>query len=330
MKKLPDSDKLLQIARDTMLREADAIEKASGMIDDNFLEAVRIILEHNGKVVLTGIGKSGHIAQKIAATLSSTGTPSVFLHAADAVHGDMGIYSPGDPTILISKSGSTGELVRLIPLFRHFQSKLIAVVGNLNSPIAQDADVVLNASVESEADPLGVVPTTSTTVALTIGDALASALILARGFTEMDFARFHPAGQLGRNLVLHVEDIMHRENEIAWVVRESSLREVVIEMTEYPLGAACVVDENRNMVGLITDGDVRRALKHHEDIRTLTAQDIMSTRFTTILPSSAVKDAVQIMENRPTQISVLPVMEAGGKRCMGLVRIHDLYQSRVS
>ena len=220
-----------------MEAEAQALVRwGHARLDHNLTQAVELLLRHNGKVVVSGIGKSGHIGQKIAATLASTGTPAVFLHAAEAVHGDLGIYTPGDPSILISKSGSTAELLRFIPVLRQFKSPLIAIVGNLNSPMAKQADVVLDARVEREADPLNLAPTCSTTAALGLGDALAVALMLARRFTDKDFARYHPAGQLGRNLWLKVADVMHQNDAVAWVQSNTPLRQVIVAMSRRPLG----------------------------------------------------------------------------------------------
>jgi len=315
----------LAIAQATLEIEANSILSASNRLDGNLSRAVEIILNHSGKVVVSGIGKSGHIAQKIAATLCSTGTPAVFLHAAEAVHGDLGVYTPGDPTILVSKSGSGEELTRLVPVLRQFHSPLIAIVGNLESYLAHHADVILDARVQREADPLGIVPTASTVVALALGDALAAALMSARKFTEQDFVRFHPAGQLGRNLYLHVIDVMHRLEEVACVKPETSLREVVIAMTRHPLGAACVIDEAYHLIGLITDGDVRRALQKYDDIRPLCARDVMTPNPIRVAPEVTLGRAAEIMENRPSQISVLPVVETESGKCLGLIRLHDIY-----
>lgn len=316
----------LEIAKTVMRAESQAIALAAEKLDGSFSQAVKIIINHPGKVVVSGIGKSGHIGQKIAATLASTGTPAVFLHAAEAVHGDLGIYTPGDPSILISKSGSTAELLRLIPILRQFQSPLIAVLGNPASPLAQRADLVLDAQVEREADTLNLAPTCSTTVALAIGDALAVSLMVARRFSDQDFARFHPAGQLGRNLWLNVADVMHRGNTVAWVGPETPLHQVIIAMTQYPLGAACVVDESFHLLGIITDGDLRRALLNSPDIRPLKACDVMVPHPTTISPQATLKEASQLMEDRPSQISVLPVVDPATRQCLGVIRIHDVYQ----
>ena len=316
----------LRVALESMQQEAEAIRVAATRMNGNLTQAVEIILNHPGKVVVSGIGKSGIIGEKITATLCSTGTPAAFLHSTEAFHGNLGIYTPGDPSILISKSGSTEEVLRLVPMLRQFKSPLIAIVGNLDSPLAQQCDVVLDARVNGEADPLGIVPTTSAVVTLAIGDALASALMSAREFTEMDFARFHPGGQLGRNLILHVQDVMHHGEQVAWAKISTPLRDLVISMTSKPLGAACVVDDAGNLLGIVTDGDVRRALQKYDDIRPLTAGDVMTANPISATPDITLGRAAQIMEDRPSQISVLPVIESASQVCLGLVRLHDIYR----
>lgn len=317
----------LRVAKTVLSAEADAIQHAADLLDGRFFQAVNLLLDHqNGKVIVTGIGKSGHIGQKIVATFCSTGTPAVFLHATEAVHGDLGIYTPGDPTILISKSGTTAELVRLIPVLREFESPLIGILGNINSPLARAVDVLLDASVLREADPLNLAPTSSSTVALALGDALAAVLFQARGFNKSDFAKLHPSGQLGRDLWLNVGDLMHPQDKIACARPETTLRQVVIEMTRFPYGAACILDENRKLVGLITDGDMRRILQTDKDLRSLPAAEIMTMNPITILPTASLKEAVDLMENRTSQISVLPVVDELGV-FQGLIRIHDIYQS---
>ena len=243
----------LAVAQAVLLAEAQAIQTVEDRLNDHFVRAVRLILDQQGKVVVSGIGKSGAIGHKIASTLASTGTPAVFLHAAEAVHGDLGIYTPGDPSLMISKSGATAELLRLIPILKQFKSPLIAIVGNLGSPLARQADVVLDAGVEREADTLNLAPTCSSTVALALGDALAVALMHARNFTQHDFAQYHPAGQLGRNLWLTVGEVMHAGEAVAWVGPDTPLRQVIIAMTDKPLGAACVVDPDYTLLGLITN-----------------------------------------------------------------------------
>lgn len=320
-----NTSSIIETARESMQIEAEAIRVASERLNGDFSRAVELLTTHSGKIVVSGIGKSGHIAQKIAATFSSTGSPAVFLHPADAVHGDLGVYTPGDPTILISKSGATVELLRLLPILREFQSPLIGILGNLNSTLAREMDVILNACVEREADPLDLAPTTSAIVALALGDALAAALMTAHNFKALDFARFHPGGQLGRNLWLHVADVMHRLEKIACIQPSTSLKEIVIAMTQYPLGAACVLDEQQRLVGIITDGDVRRVLEKHDDIRLLTAEQIMISTPVTIAPDASLTVAIDRMEKRTSQISVLPVVDPDA-HCLGLIRIHDIYQ----
>jgi arabinose-5-phosphate isomerase len=316
----------LEVARSVLQAESRAIAAAAERLNQSLTQAVQLLLDHPGKVVVSGVGKSGHIGQKLAATLASTGTPAVFLHAAEAVHGDLGIYTPGDPSILISKSGSTAELLRLVPILRQFRSPLIAIVGHRKSPLARGVDLVLDATVDREADPLDLAPTCSSTVALAIGDALAVSLMHARQFGPQDFARYHPAGQLGRNLWLKVADVMHQGEDVAWVNPDTPLRQVIITMTERPLGAACVVDAGFKLLGLVTDGDLRRALLTHDDIRNLRAAECMTRQPRTIFPDASLREAVRLMEDRPSQISVLPVTDRASGRCLGLVRIHDIYQ----
>jgi arabinose-5-phosphate isomerase len=311
-----------------METEAHAILAACGRLGDNLVEAVGVILAHPGKVIVTGLGKSGHVGRKIAATLQSTGTPSVFLHSAEAAHGDLGLCQAGDPVVMISKSGATAEMLDLVDALRELRSPLIGILGNLASPLAGAMDVVLDASVQREADPQGFTPTASAAVALAVGHALAVALMEARGFSAEHFSRLHSGGQLGRNLRLRVKDVMHSGGEVAWVAPGDSLKQVVMEMSRHPLGAACVVSPDRTLVGLITDGDLRRALERHDDIRTLTASGVMTESPVTVEAEALVHEALRLMEDRPSQISVLPVAEPHYRRCLGLVRLHDLYQRR--
>jgi arabinose-5-phosphate isomerase len=318
----------LEAARKAMQIEADAVTRASRRLDDNLSCAVELILAHPGKLVVTGLGKSGHVARKIVATLCGTGTPAVFLHAAEASHGDLGLYSPGDPTLMISKSGNSFELLQLIPFLRELPSGRIGIVGNASSPLAAEMDVVLDASVEREADPDNLAPTASSTVALTLGHALAVALMRARNFSVEDFERYHPGGHLGRSLRLTVREVMHGRDEVAWAHPEDSLKQVVIAMTHFPHGAACIVDSARHLVGLITDGDVRRALQAHDDIRGLDASAVMTANPATIDPDARLQDALRMMEDRPSQISVLPVVDRAGT-CLGLLRLHDIYRSDI-
>jgi len=320
----------LAAARKAMETEAQAILTASGKLDQNLIRAVELILGHSGKLVVTGLGKSGHIARKIVATLQSTGTPAVFLHPTEAAHGDLGVCQAGDSVLMISKSGATAELLELLPPLREFNARFIGILGNPSSPLSREMEVVLDASVLREADPEGFMPTASSAAALALGDALAIALMQARGFTSQDvLLRFHTAGHLGRILrpLMPVRDVMHRGDEVAWVKPEDSLKHVVIAMSQRPLGAACVVSPAGLLTGLITDGDVRRALQDHDDIRTLRATDVMTPRPSTLSPDTLLHEALAFMEDRPSQISVVPVVDETGM-CMGLLRLHDIYQGR--
>lgn len=324
---MPDSNQnVLETGRDAMCAEAAAIEMAAARLGNSFAVAVDIILSAPSKLVVCGIGKSGHIGAKLAATFSSSGTPSIFLHAAEAIHGDLGVYQPGDPTIVLSKSGSTAEVLRLMPLFRKFKSPVIAIVGNVDSPIAEAADVVIDASVEKEADPLNLMPTSSSTVSLAIGDALASALAKARDFTAEEFATFHPGGQLGRNLLMTVGEVMHPVGRVACALAGETLREVVIRMTKAPFGAACVVSETGVLEGIITDGDIRRILAEDGDILAKAVGSCMTASPISTHPGMVLGKAVRMMEDRPSQISVLPVIDPNTRECVGLLRLHDVYQ----
>ena len=320
-----EDSELIALGKAVLNCEADTIKTATSRVGESFAKAIREILSHKGKLMVSGVGKSGLVGQKIAATLSSTGTPAVFMHACDAVHGDLGVYEPGDPTLLISNSGSTVECLRLIPILKKFNSTIIALIGNLDSPMGRDCDIILDVSSCGEADPLGIVPTNSTTLAMAMGDAMACALMKARGFSKEDFARFHPAGQLGRNLLLNVRDIMSPLSHCAVVNAANTVREVVIAMTRFPLGAACVLDENGVLTGIVTDGDVRRMLQSVVDLDALTCGEMMTKKPICIEPDASLGRAVKLMEERKSKISVLPVVDGGGK-CLGLLRLHDIYQ----
>ena len=309
-----------------MEMEAEAIVCAARRLDSEFSSAVQLIARHTGKVIVTGLGKSGFVAQKLAATLCSTGTSAAFLHPVDAMHGDVGIYAEGDPTILLSKSGTTLELLRLIPVLRGLSSPLIGIIGNRASPLAKEIDVLLDASVRAEADPHNLAPTASTAVATAIGDALALAVMQARELTPEDFAQRHPAGQLGRNLRVTVRQVMHSGDEVATVKPSASFKEVIVAMTRRPMGGACVVGEDGVLEGFITDGDLRRALTTYDDIRELRAEDAMTRAPITIGPDATLGDALERMERRMSQISVLPVVDDAG-RALGLLRLHDVYLS---
>jgi arabinose-5-phosphate isomerase len=321
---------MFNAAKNLLFAEAEAIRFLGENLGESFQRAIDILLASEGKTIVCGMGKSGHVAKKIAATFTSIGHPSVFLHPAEGAHGDLGVYSPGDPTILISKSGTTDEIICLIPTLKKFQSKIISIVGNGKTPIAGASDVVIDISFAKEADPLGMVPTTSSIVSLAIGDALAVELMARKNFTQQNFAEFHPAGQLGRNLLLRVRDAMSPKSSCAVVRSKSTLREIVLAMTEFPLGAALVVDHDDILCGLITEGDVRRSLMGSNFLENVIAADMMTRTPKFVQADDYVGDAVKIMESGNSQISVLPVLrrvaESGEFVALGLLRLHDTYK----
>ena len=321
-------DKLKSVASSILHDEGQELINAADRISSSVVETCDLIVKHPGKVVICGMGKSGLIAQKIASTLCSIGNKAVFLHAAEATHGDLGIYAPGDPTILISKSGSTIELVKLIPILKEFNSPLIGILGNMKSSLVDHMDIVLDASVSREVDPLGLVPTASTTLTLAIGDALAAVIMSHQGFNHEDFAKLHPAGDLGRRLRFTVEDIMQPINNVAVVKKDDKLRKVVIDMTEKPYGAALVLSD-KTLLGIVTEGDLRRCLAENGDIDKMLVSDIMSTNPISVNIKAPLRDALTLMEERESQISVLPVVNDDEKLCCGLLRLHDVYQTHL-
>ncbi|SVA02463.1 uncharacterized protein METZ01_LOCUS55317 [marine metagenome] len=321
-------DKLKSIASSILHDEGQELINAADRISSSVVDVCDLIVKHPGKVVICGMGKSGLIAQKIAATLCSIGNKAVFLHAAEAAHGDLGIYAPGDPTILISKSGSTNELIKLIPILKEFNSPLIGILGNMKSSLVDHMDIVLDASVSREVDPLGLVPTASTTLTLAIGDALAAVIMSHQGFNHEDFAKLHPAGDLGRRLRLTVEDIMQPIDNVAVVKKDDKLRKVVIDMTEKPYGAALVLN-NETLLGIVTEGDLRRCLAENGDIDKMLASEIMSINPISINIKAPLREALTLMEERESQISVLPVVNDDEKLCFGLLRLHDVYQTHL-
>ena len=325
-------NKINGLAQSILESESTQLRKVAKQIDKDVIKASNLIAKHDGKVVVCGLGKSGLIAQKIVATLCSTGTKSVFMHASDALHGDLGIYNPGDPTILISKSGNTEELIRLIPILREFDSPLIGIVSNMDSFIAKNVDIVLNGTIDREVDPLGIVPTASSLVAMAIGDALASVLMVKRGFKEKDFVKYHPGGQLGKQLGLTVKDVMHPIKEVAILKENSSLSDVATLMTKKPLGAALLLGKNKTLEGIITEGDIRKAIASNNKTLLkeflIDAINVFINRSpVTVSSSMAIHDAMKLMEDRQSQISVLPVVD--NKKCVGLLRLHDLYQTKL-
>ena len=309
--------------------ESDAIAQTALRLDPPAVErVVDLLASCQGKVVILGVGKSGIIGQKIAATMTSAGTAAFYLHPSDALHGGLGIVQPNDVVIVLSNSGETDEIVAMLPYLRNRQVAIVAIVGNLNSTLARRADVVLDASVDKEACPLNLAPTTSTTVALAIGDALAMTVMKVKGLTSDDFAVNHPAGRLGKRLTLRVGDLMHRDGDNPTIAVGSSWVEVVRAISKGGLGAVCVVDEAGRLAGIITDGDLRRAIEQtsHESLAKLTCDDFMTSKPTVATPELLAHDALQLMEDRPSQISVLPVVDQD-QRCVGLIRVHDIVRS---
>ncbi len=305
--------------------EAAAIEQSVQRLKKSVVEQTMAMLENcQGKIVVLGIGKSGVIAQKIAQTLTSTGTVAIFVHPSDALHGSLGIITSGDVVIALSNSGETDELLLLLPALKARAVRLISIVGNPDSTLAWQSDIVLDASVDQEACPLNLAPTCSTTVALAIGDALAMTLMEAKNLTAEDFAANHPAGRLGKRLTLKVADLMRDSPNIK---REANWLEVVKAISQYSLGAVNVVDENHTLIGIVTDGDLRRTMEKTapENFSSLLAEQMMTANPTVVAPEMLAFDALRIMENRPSQISVLPVVENG--KCVGLLRLHDIVRS---
>lgn len=313
-----------KIAQDVLLNESRAIEKISTFIDDDFEACVREIYSAKGRVVITGIGKSAIIANKIVATFNSTGTPSLFMHAADAIHGDLGMIQRDDIVICVSKSGSTPEIKVLIPLLKRRGSKLVALVSNTNSYLAQQADFVLNATIAEEACPHNLAPTTSTTVHLALGDALAVCLLELRDFGIRDFAEYHPGGSLGKQLYLKVSDIYH-QHKLPAVSADTPLKDVIIEISSKRLGCTSVLDQNSNLLGIITDGDLRRMLEKNVSLNNITAKDIMTANPRTIEKDEFAVKALQLMQH--ANITQLVVMD--GDKVAGFVHLHDLLKEGI-
>ena len=317
------TDSILKTAKTTINTESEAIANLSEMLNNDFSDAVELIYNSKGRVIITGIGKSAIIANKIVATLNSTGTPAIFMHAADAIHGDLGLVLEDDVVICISKSGNTPEIKVLVPLIKNGPNKMIAITGNPDSYLGQQADYVINTYVEKEACPNNLAPTTSTTAQLVIGDALAVCLLELRGFSSKDFAKYHPGGALGKKLYLRVSDLTSM-NQKPKVAPGTSLKEVIVEISEKMLGVTAVVD-NDTIVGIITDGDLRRMLSKSDNIAHLKAKDIMSTNPKRIDNNAMAIDAKEVMEN--FGISQLLVEEDGNYA--GVVHLHDLVKEGI-
>ena len=319
----------LEVAARVLHDEAEAILKLIDRLDTSFEDAVNLISHSSGRVILTGMGKSGHIAKKVSATMASTGTPSFFLHPAEGIHGDLGMVTAQDVIIAYSNSGETGEILNIIPSVKRIGAKMIAVVGNVNSTLAKNSDVVLYAGAEKEADNLGLAPTSSTTAALALGDALAVTLMEKMHFTADNFAVFHPGGSLGRRLLLTVEMVMHKGDNNPVIFENSSIKDALFVMTDKGLGAVSVIDENCMLQGLMTDGDVRRGLEKGINFLSLPVKEGMTKKPIVITPDKLAAEALHLMEKHvPHPITVLPVVDNNGKS-VGMIHITDLLRQGV-
>ena len=318
---------LLQRAAAVLKNESAGILSLIDRLDDNFVRAVELIQRCEGKVVVTGVGKSGHICAKIAATLASTGTPSFFLHSGEALHGDLGMVMKGDVILAVSNSGETDEILKLLPHFKFHELKLIVITGNPESTLGRAGEVVLNVRINEEACPLGLAPTTSTTAALAMGDALAVVLLEQKGFKPDDFAARHPGGILGRRLILRVEDIMYRDEQLPMVQEETLVRNALFEITSKRLGVTGVADSKGKLVGVITDGDLRRSLESKGQILELKAKDIMTRNPKSIPAESLATEAMSIMERY--SITALFVLHVGSKKPLGVIHLHDLVKAGI-
>ncbi|MDR2875459.1 MAG: KpsF/GutQ family sugar-phosphate isomerase [Methylobacillus sp.] len=317
---------LIDLAREVLLTEARAVEALAQRLDDSFPKAAQLILQCRGRVVVSGMGKSGHIGRKIASTLASTGTPSFFMHPGEASHGDLGMITAHDVVLAISHSGESDEVLSIIPMLKRLGAKLIAITGNPGSTLATEADIHLDASVAREACPLGLAPTASTTAALALGDALALALLDARGFSEEDFALAHPGGALGRQLLLHVSDVMRTGNDIPSVPQHVYLAPALLEMSRKGLGMTAIVDAANKPVGVFTDGDLRRAFENGVDVASTSITTVMHRNPRAITPNRLAVEAVEIMETH--KINGLLVTDENGV-LVGALNMHDLLKAKV-
>jgi len=321
---LNSKDRIKEIAKNTILDEARTISQLVDYIDDDFAKVVELILESKGRVVVTGIGKSANIANKIVATLNSTGTPSMFMHAADAIHGDLGMIMPDDIIICISKSGNTPEIKVLAPLIKNIGNILVGMVSGLDSFLAKQSDYVLKAVADKEACPNNLAPTNSTTAQLVVGDALAVSLLEMRQFTSQDFAKFHPGGALGKKLYLRVSDLIAKQTAPK-VKLDDDIRSVILEISSKRMGAAAVISDDNVLLGIITDGDLRRMMQQYEDVKPLKARDIMSVSPKTIGEEELAINAFHMMEE--SSITQLVVCE--GEKYIGLVHLHDILKEGI-
>jgi len=321
-----DSDALKKLARAVISTEAAAVTSLSARIDESFVAACRLIIECRGRIVVLGMGKSGHIAGKIAATLASTGTPAFFVHPAEASHGDLGMITGDDVVLVLSNSGETDEVKQILPRLKRLGLGLIAMTGNPDSTLASHADVHLNVAVDAEACPLGLAPTSSTTAALVMGDALAVSLLEARGFTEEDFARSHPAGQLGKRLLIHVQDIMHMGDEMPVVQKQASLSDTIMEMTNKRLGMVVITDKEMIVQGVFTDGDLRRIMAQALDPHKTLIGDVMISNAKTIQGDALAAEAVKMLQQHKIQGLLVTDDQC---RLQGVLNFNDLLQAGV-
>lgn len=322
-----DDARVVATGREVLETEALAISRLTARLGEAFVAAHRLVLESTGRVVVTGMGKSGHVGGKIAATLASTGTPAFFMHPGEASHGDLGMIAPGDVVIAISNSGESEEILRILPLIKRRGAKVIAFTGRPRSTLAQEADVHLDVAVEKEACPLNLAPTASTTAALAMGDALAVALLEARGFGSEDYAEHHPGGALGRRLLLHVADVMHTGERLPKVGLEATLKAAILEISRKGLGMTAIVDADGRLAGLFTDGDLRRALEKHEDLRGLRVADVMTRTPRTIAPGKLAAEAAAVMQAHHVSGRLLVVDDEG--RLVGALHVDDLLRAGV-
>ena len=314
---------IIENGREAIRIEAEAMQALISRIDEHFARAVKLIFESKGRLIVSGIGKSGIIARKIVATMNSTGTPAIYLHPADAIHGDLGMVRGEDVILLISKSGNTEELKHILPIFRRIGVQVISILGAAQSALGSFSDIILDASVREEACPHNLAPTASTTVALALGDALAVALLKKRDFTIEDFALFHPGGILGKRLLLQIDQIMTKDEKVPIVHQAVPLKDAILEITSKRLGATCVVDDNGSLVGVITDGDLRRLLERDTDMKNLLAVDVMNTKPKAVNTNILASSALELMEkHKITQLIVLGT----DKQPIGIVHLHDLVQ----
>jgi arabinose-5-phosphate isomerase len=322
-----NDNKLLELALAVIETEADAIRGLGTEISKpGFIQACRLMLACKGRVVVIGMGKSGHIASKIAATLASTGTPAFFVHPGEASHGDLGMITPADVVLALSNSGETSEIITILPLIKRLNVPLITLTGHPASTLSQAATANINVSVDKEACPLGLAPTASTTAALAMGDALAVALLESRGFTEEDFARSHPGGALGRRLLLLIDDLVHTGDRAPRVRADTLLSDALIEMTRKGLGMTAVVDDENRLLGVFTDGDLRRAIDKKLDVHTALVRDVMTADCKTVHPGMLAAEALQIMDD--TKINALPVINEN-RELVGALNMHDLLRAGV-